>query len=218
MVLGDSTGRAGGFVFSPEHGIAVGFGEPQVELADDLRDAADAHGMAQQGIELHLPEAAAENWMALQSTRFLCQHRVQVLGPASDAGAGGWPGEPRHETALLESPADARLETLPRALRAEFAAMNPWPVVVASLAGESIASIASAFVETEAWFDVSIDTVPDFRREGFGASCAIALIQYEFERGKQPVWMVREKNQASLALSQKLGFRDQGRVWGAELA
>ncbi len=219
VVIGDSVGGRGGFVFAPKHGIAAGFGEPPLELAEELRDVADGHGMVQEGIELHVPFAGADDWMARSDTRLLCEHRIQTFDDSDDpdALAVRWGSLLRHENVLLKSAGDALLETLPRALRGEFAAMDPWPVVVASLAGGSIASIASAFVETEGYFDVSIDTVGDFRRAGFGTSCAAALIQHQAARGKRPVWMVRGKNLASLALSQKLGFRDAGLVVGIEL-
>lgn len=209
-----------GFVFAAEHGMAIGFGQPPVALADELRDLADDHGMVQEGLELHLPLASSEEWLALPDAKSLGLHRVQVIpGLPPDSGEQGGCLEAlvRHEYAVLESRREPLLETLPRALRAEFEAMRPWPFVVASLAGESIASIASAFVETESYFDVSIDTVSDFRRFGFGAACAAALILEQRKRGKQPVWMVREKNRGSLALSSKLGFRDVGRVQGLRL-
>ncbi|QDV09803.1 FR47-like protein [Planctomycetes bacterium Poly30] len=209
-----------GFVFASEHGMAMGFGAPSVRLADELRDLADRHGMVQEPLELHLPISCANEWLALDGVTSLGLHRVQVLDENAVDGKtieGGLVGQGvrhsvAHETVVLESKSDPLLETLPRALRAEFAAMRPWPMVVASLAGECIASIASAFVETENYFDVSIDTVPDFRRAGFGFACARALIEQQRLRGKEPVWMVREKNRASLALSEQLGFRDIGRV------
>lgn len=225
LVLLDRSSRAGapgvhGFVFTAEHGMAIGFGAPSPELADDLRDLADHHGMVKESLELHLPIECAEAWLALDGATSLGQHRVQVLdgyGLSEAAGAEQPRAREMHETRLLPVRTDPLLETLPRALRAEFAAMRPWPVVVASLAGECIASVASAFVETEAYFDVSIDTVPDFRRSGFGAACALALIEYQRQRGKRPIWMVRDKNRASLALSERLGFRDAGLVQGLRI-
>ena len=219
VMIGDLTDDAGGFVFTPKHGMAVGFGTPSIELADDLRSVANEHGMVQEGVELHLPAAAAGPWIARADTRELCEHRIQILAEPDVEGSESdhWEALLQYENVVVASVEDARLETLPRALRGEFAALDPWPVVVACLAGGSIASIASAFVETEAYFDVSIDTVSDFRRAGFGASCAAALIQHQERRGKRPVWMVRENNRASLALSNKLGFKDAGRVIGVEL-
>ena len=216
IIIGGPALGEGGFVFAPEHGIAVGYGHPSTELADELRDVADEHGMIQEGLELHLPIAAAEEWLAHGSSRLMGEHRIQTLAEP-ERPVDHWDSFLRYENVVLKSRTDARLETLPRALRGEFAAMDPWPVVVAGLAGESIACIASAFVETETYFDVSIDTVLDFRRAGFGASCAAGLMQHQAQRGKRPVWMVRAKNLASLALSAKLGFVDAGLVASVEL-
>ncbi len=210
---GAHAGASHGFVFAAEHGMAIGFGSPAPHLVDELREVADEHGMVQEGLELHIPASVAPAWLDLGEVREHGVHRVQALvDPADHARIDALI---RHEFSVLKDRRDPLLETLPRALRAEFAAMRPWPLVVASLAGQAIASIASAFVETEGYFDVSIDTVPDFRREGFGVTCAAALIQVQAARGKAPVWMVRDKNRASLALSGKLGFVDVGRVQGA---
>lgn len=211
----DTAAHGHGFVFAAEHGMAIGFGSPGTALVHELRDVADEHGMVQEQLELHLPMSISDDWLALDEVASTGGHRVQALVDPSDHAR--ITELISHEYAIIADRHDPLLETLPRALRAEFAAMRPWPMVVASLAGQGIASIASAFVQTEGYFDVSIDTVPAFRREGFGAACAAALIRVQAERGKAPVWMVREKNKPSLALSKRLGFVDVGRAEGAML-
>ena len=82
---------------------------------------------------------------------------------------------------------------------------------------ERVTSIAYAFVETGSYFDLSIDTIQFYRREGYGTSCAAALILYQATRGKRPVWIASERGQASLALSSRLSFQDVGTVQSALL-
>ncbi len=206
---------ADGFLFAPAHGLAIGYGAPPVGLLPELRSLADRSGMTGQDIELHLPDAAAESWLGHDRVRSLGQNHVQTL-PTQESV------ERIHdlvakEADVITDPSDSRLKTLPTALELEFAALCPWPVVVAIAAQDRIASIAYAFVETEGYFDISIDTVHPFRREGYGVSCAAALIRQQLHRGKRPVWIANEKNPASLALSSKLGFEDVGHVQRALL-
>ena len=70
-----------------------------------------------------------------------------------------------------------------------------------------IVSVCSAAWETETLWDVSVETVSDYRRRGLAAACFIALARWMLaERGKRPVWGAHESNPASLALAASLGF------------
>lgn len=204
-----------GFLFAPLHGLAIGYGSPPIALLDELRRLANGAGMTGQDVELHLPLAAAGTWLASGRVHDLGMNHVQALDAASrlddvhDAVA--------HDAALITDPSDERLNTLPAALKLEFESLCPWPIVVAIVAKGRIASIAYAFVETETQFDLSIDTNHPFRREGYGVSCAAALIRHQLHRGKRPVWIANEKNPASLALSSRLGFQEVGLVQRALL-
>lgn len=201
---------ASGLLFTPIHGLAIGYGTPSVGLATGLRRLADGSGMARQNVELHLPEATADAWISDLRVSDLGRNRVQALveSKATDRILD----LVTHDVSVITDPSDPRLGTLPAGLQHEFASLCPWPVVVATMASERVASIAYAFVETEGFFDVSIDTIHPFRREGYGVSCAAALIRHQLHRGKHPVWIANEKNTASLALSARLGFEDVGRV------
>ena len=125
IILGDDRN---GFVFAPEHGIAVGFGRPSTELAEELRDVADEHGMAQEGLELHLPAGVEEEWLARPDARHLGEHRIQTLAEAA-IDRDRWATLQRYESVHVESQRDPRLQTLPRALRGEFAAMKPLSLI-----------------------------------------------------------------------------------------
>lgn len=60
--------------------------------------------------------------------------------------------------------------------------------------------------QTDAWWDVSIDTLEAWRRRGFGSRAARALIRHLRQEGRAPVWGALESNAPSRALAAKLGF------------
>lgn len=59
---------------------------------------------------------------------------------------------------------------------------------------------------TESLWDVSIDTLPQYYRQGYAALCAAYMIRHMQAQGKQPVWQAVVENPASWRLAQKLGF------------
>ncbi len=60
--------------------------------------------------------------------------------------------------------------------------------------------------QTEAWWDVSIETLPAYRQQGHGARAARTLIRHMRGTGRAPVWGSLETNTASRALAARLGF------------
>lgn len=60
---------------------------------------------------------------------------------------------------------------------------------------------------TEQWWDISIDTLDLYRRQGHAARCVAFQIARMLALGKRPVWGSVESNQASTGLAAKLGFR-----------
>lgn len=78
--------------------------------------------------------------------------------------------------------------------------------IAAAFDNDKPVSFCYAGSETETLWDISIDTLPDFRRRGLAAACVKFMIQHMQKRGKQPVWGAEEWNVASLHLAKKLGF------------
>ncbi len=84
--------------------------------------------------------------------------------------------------------------------------------------GAEHSPIAAAFVEeepvsfcyasalTESLWDVAIDTLSEYRRQGYAARCAAYMIRHMQAQGKRPVWGAVEENPASWRLAHKLGF------------
>lgn len=56
------------------------------------------------------------------------------------------------------------------------------------------------------WFDVSVDTVREFRQLGLATIAVAALLKDEIAQGRAPVWGAVEDNLASQRLAAKLGF------------
>ena len=79
-------------------------------------------------------------------------------------------------------------------------------MIAATWVDQQPASFCYAASETENWWDISIDTLPEHRRKGYAALCAAHMIRYMYSKGKQPVWQAAENNPPSWQLAQKLGF------------
>ena len=79
-------------------------------------------------------------------------------------------------------------------------------LIAATFVGPQPVAFCYAGSITETWWDVSIDTLPAYRRQGYAAQCAAFMIRLMQARGQQPVWAAAEDNPASWRLAQKLGF------------
>ena len=71
--------------------------------------------------------------------------------------------------------------------------------------GQIVATAFSAFVLDGA-LEISIETRPDRRGQGYATAVCVALIDYCLAHGLEPVWSCRFENTASVQLAQKLGF------------
>lgn len=101
--------------------------------------------------------------------------------------------------AIEREPIDAELlqELREAAARTEIAA---------SFAnGRPVAFCYAGWV-TETLWDVAIDTVEDFRRQGHAGRVAAFMIRRMAKGGRRPVWCALEENPASWKLAEKLGF------------
>jgi RimJ/RimL family protein N-acetyltransferase len=65
---------------------------------------------------------------------------------------------------------------------------------------------------TERWWDVSIDTLEDYRRQGHAARAVACAVRHMAETGREPAWGAVESNVASASLALKLGFRATDRL------
>jgi hypothetical protein len=96
---------------------------------------------------------------------------------------------------------------LPSELREELLvkAMAGSPITAAFAGGRPVAFCYSGSV-TEHWWDISIDSIEPYRRQGYAARCVSFCVEEMARAGKQPVWGAFVSNQPSLRLAAKLGF------------
>jgi GNAT superfamily N-acetyltransferase len=76
----------------------------------------------------------------------------------------------------------------------------------AALAERRPVSFCVASDQTEGLWDISIDTLERYRRQGYAARCVSYMVNEMRRRGKEPVWAAEETNAPSMRLAAKLGF------------
>jgi hypothetical protein len=151
--------------------------------------------------------------------------RDDVVAAAETAGHGAaraaihtLPAAARDALPALEGAAllgaDDSLDEIPRPLAEELriAIARGRPVWAVRVDGVP-ASFAYAPWRSEAWFDVSVDTLQRFRQLGLGTVVASAMIRGERELGREPVWGSDEANAASMRLAARLGFVRVAGLW-----
>jgi GNAT superfamily N-acetyltransferase len=96
---------------------------------------------------------------------------------------------------------------LPPTLRDELVAESQRGTkIAAAFAGDQPVAFCYAGSVTERWWDVSIDTLEGYRRQGYAARCVAYCIQEMARHGIGPVWGAFQSNTASMRLAGKLGF------------
>jgi GNAT superfamily N-acetyltransferase len=98
-------------------------------------------------------------------------------------------------------------DNLPEGLRSELeVALAGGAPAVAALADGRPVSFCYVADETEGLWDISIDTLEPYRRQGYAARCVSYMVDEMRWRGKEPVWAAEETNLPSMRLAAKLGF------------
>ncbi|MEE2940650.1 MAG: GNAT family N-acetyltransferase [Planctomycetota bacterium] len=190
-----------GVVIDGRHDLAVLVGPASSGLAEPLLAASPA--------ELHAAPAHADGWCELLG---LERRDDAILHSRPSAAASALERLVRHDVAPVEGADDPLLGALPRSLAQELLGIRPFPRAFVALAGAGAAALAYAFVESKSWLDVSIDTLTEYRRRGFGTSAAAARMADGCARGRGAVWGADPNNAASLALARRLGFERCGGV------
>ena len=198
-----------GFVFAPAHDLAAAFGAPEPGLAEALTLAARAAGVDRGHLRLRAAPEVMEEWCAEGAARAAGVVEVFSWGGKPEALAAQ---AARHEVRVLAG-RDPWVDELPGPMRRELEALESWPAAAVAMAGGEPVALAYAFVETETLWDVSVETTAAFRREGFGACAAAALMLDQAAAGLAPVWSVAATNGPSVALAKRLGFVPAAR-WG----
>jgi hypothetical protein len=74
-----------------------------------------------------------------------------------------------------------------------------------------VAAAAGLNWQTRYFAEISVHTIPDERRQGWGRSVVAAMIHHLLENGRTPLYVSSDRNQASLQLAESVGFHDSGR-------
>ncbi len=74
-----------------------------------------------------------------------------------------------------------------------------------------VAAAAGLNWQTHYFAEISVQTIPDERRQGWGRSVVAAMVHHLFENGRTPLYVCSDRNQASRQLAESVGFRDSGR-------
>lgn len=112
----------------------------------------------------------------------------------------------------VREPAPGLLDHLPPRLEREIAvAVERYPLFVAWVEERAVA-FCYAGSATETLWDVSIETLAEFRRSGLATACARRAIRSLAREGRSPVWGAVESNLPSLRLAVKLGFHPVDRL------
>jgi RimJ/RimL family protein N-acetyltransferase len=108
---------------------------------------------------------------------------------------------------------EAQFEPVINVLVTETASNNEYPRFVirsSSTGSEEIAASAGINWQTKQFAEISVNTNPRHRRQGFGRSVVSAAVNYVLANGRTPLYAVADTNEASLQLAQNLGFVDSG--------
>lgn len=123
---------------------------------------------------------------------------------------------------LLDAPTGVPLARTVSASEIDLDALSddlrPWlemtlareaPVAAAFSEGRA-ASFCCAVSTTETLWDISIDTLPEFRNRGYAARCVAVMARHMLPL--RPVWAAAESNVPSMRLAAKLGFTPVDRL------
>lgn len=62
--------------------------------------------------------------------------------------------------------------------------------------------------QTTRFAEISVNTHPQYRRQGYGRSVVAAMAEYLLANGRTPLYVASEQNYASTQLARRLGFSD----------
>jgi len=75
--------------------------------------------------------------------------------------------------------------------------------------GDPVAAAALNW-QSPRFAEISINSKPGYRRQGWGKSVLSAIVEHVLENGRLPLYVAAEDNEASIALARKVGFVRNG--------
>ena len=86
--------------------------------------------------------------------------------------------------------------------------------VLGQIEGGAVVSWAAVKVLSDVVWDLSVETLPEYRGRGFAKSALSAALRLIFDNGKLAAWGCDRDNAASLATARSLGFVDYALDFG----
>jgi GNAT superfamily N-acetyltransferase len=124
------------------------------------------------------------------------------------------PPSPSHPCRQIGHVEIAPLQHLPTELLDELSDVaQDRGAIVAAFDGTLPVAFAYVASETEALWDISIDTIESHRRRGYAGAAVVHLMHLMKRRGKRAVWGALARNTASKNLAQRLGFVEVDTLW-----
>lgn len=215
-IVGDvQADRADCLVISEEFPFAGLVGEPTAPRLRELEDSPDLELLAQH---------EARPWLARTLPGWTLEGAtLHTLPRDVESTLASQPSPPQDEPSRPESsgprlwPPGSRppLDHHRAELRDELrAVLRRSPVATWLEHGRPVAVCAPA-VETEAWWDVWVETLKPYRGRGLAGRCFRLLLPAMAARGKRAVWGAHDTNAASLRVAEKLGFQQAQHIWTA---
>ncbi|HKQ76580.1 MAG TPA: GNAT family N-acetyltransferase [Blastocatellia bacterium] len=116
------------------------------------------------------------------------------------------PEVPTGAVRLLSASELEAMDHAPAELKEELIDATNFSPVAATYVEQLPVSFCYGGSQTESLWDISIDTLAEYRNRGYAGLCVAFLIEYFRRRGLAPVWGALESNIPSMRLADKLGF------------
>jgi hypothetical protein len=215
---------ADGFIVSmPDAALVSIVGRPPRSLIQDVIGALEGHiNVLCQPVDASYVGGSLKGW---ERTTAL----LHALGERPD-----WADGQDEDTRVFSLRTAPSLAHLPASLRRELAnALNGRPVarfvpgelpdrdvpppleptpIAASWSGPLPVAFCYPALRTERWWDISVETLEEYRRQGHAARAVRCMTRHMWETGRWPVWGAAVSNLPSLALARTLGFQEVGKL------
>ena len=197
-VVAENATRSGFVIWSEVDGLGSVVGEPNPE---GVVRAADCVSEI-----LAFPENVEQVRTILHD--FRAESATVFSAPAQ------LPPSPPHPCRRIGHVEIASLQHLPTELMDELSDVaQDGGTIVAAFDGTLPVAFAYVASETEALWDVSIDTIESHRRRGYAVAAVVSLMHLMKQRGKTAVWGALASNSGSKALARRLGFVEVDTLW-----
>jgi GNAT superfamily N-acetyltransferase len=203
----DESGRPDCFAISEEFPFAGVVGRPP-------RESVLALVASSPRIELLAQEESRE-WIASLLPDWTVEPaHIHTLSPeveAAIASTAPVSGDGRRGAYLWPAGSDPPIDHLHAELRDEVRTVVRRSPVASWLEEGRPVAICLAAVETERYWDVSVETLEPYRGRGLAGTCFGLLAARMVKRGRRAVWGAHASNRASLRAAAKLGFDEVAR-------